>query len=147
MMGCMRSLAHEEALNAVRQFYAQHGRLPRWREWEHATSGRPCAKTINRRWGWRELLAEAISVRPDEVDVSWEGVLDYRAPKDARRARGGARGDRAMAARDRMGADRAPAVSENVRAVLRELGGSVPSRRQRCSHARATTRPGTVSLI
>lgn len=30
-------------------------------------SAQPCAKTIERRWGWRELLAEAVSVRPNDI--------------------------------------------------------------------------------
>ena len=71
--------SREQALAAVRAFQTEHGRLPRWREWEQASASRPCAKTIERRWGWRELLAEAIGVRPNDVDVSWEGVLDDRA--------------------------------------------------------------------
>jgi len=33
------------------QFHAERGRLRRWREWELATASRPCAKTIERRWG------------------------------------------------------------------------------------------------
>ena len=75
----MHPASRDRALAAVRAFHAEHGRLPRWREWERATSARPCARTIERRWGWRELLAEAIGVRPNDVNVSWEGVLDDRA--------------------------------------------------------------------
>ena len=77
-MGTSWTASREQALDAVRDFHADHGRLPRWREWERATSARPCAKTIERRWGWRELLAEAIGVKPDDVSVSWEAVLDDR---------------------------------------------------------------------
>jgi hypothetical protein len=51
---------------------------PRWREWERATASRPSAKTIERRWGWRELLAEAIGTQANQVDVSWETLLDAR---------------------------------------------------------------------
>src|SRR5215471_8958829 len=69
----------DQALAAVREFHAEHGRLPRWREWEGATASRPCAKTIDRRWGWRELLAEAIGVRPAQVAGSWDAILDDRA--------------------------------------------------------------------
>lgn len=36
-------------------------------------------ETIWRRWGWRELLAEAIGVEPARVDVSWDAILDDRA--------------------------------------------------------------------
>jgi len=49
----------DQALDAVRDFHSEHERLPRRREWERATSTRPCAKTIERRWGQHELLAEA----------------------------------------------------------------------------------------
>ncbi len=79
MTTLMKPFSREQALEAVRQFHAQHGRLPRWREWERATGMAPCAKTIERRWGWRELLAEAIGVKPNQIDVSWEAVLDDRA--------------------------------------------------------------------
>ena len=75
----MHPASHDQALDAVRAFRAEHGRLPRWREWERATAARPCAKTIERRWGWHELLAEAIGVRPNDVNVSWDAVLDDRA--------------------------------------------------------------------
>jgi hypothetical protein len=37
--------------------------------------------TIERRWGRRELLAEALGVRPAEIEVSWVPVLDDRAEK------------------------------------------------------------------
>jgi hypothetical protein len=63
----MHPASRDKALDAVRAFHAEHGRLRRWREWERATASRPCAKTIERRW--RELLAEAIGARPAEVDV------------------------------------------------------------------------------
>jgi hypothetical protein len=66
------------ALDAVRQFYAEHGRLPQRREWEYAIRDRPCARTIDRRWGWRNLLAEAIGVEPDGLDL-WEAAVAYRA--------------------------------------------------------------------
>src|SRR5262245_49805319 len=75
----MHPASRDQALAAVRAFHAEHGRLPRWREWERATAPRPCAKTIERRWGWRELLAEAIGVRPNDIEVSWVPVLDDRA--------------------------------------------------------------------
>jgi hypothetical protein len=75
----MDPASRDQALDAVREFHAEHSRLPRWHEWERATASRPCAKTIERRWGWRELLADAIGVRPTEVEVSWVAVLDDRA--------------------------------------------------------------------
>jgi hypothetical protein len=77
----MRPASRDQALAAIRAFHAEHGRLPRRHEWERATASRPCAKTIERRWGWRELLAEAIGVRPNDVEVSWVAVLDDRAER------------------------------------------------------------------
>ena len=48
------------------QVHAFQGWLPRRHEWERATGIRPCARTIDWRWGWRELLAEAIGVTPNQ---------------------------------------------------------------------------------
>jgi hypothetical protein len=62
----MQPASRDQALAAVRAFHAEHGRLPRWCEWESATESRPCAKTIERRWGWRELLAEAVGTQPKQ---------------------------------------------------------------------------------
>jgi DMSO/TMAO reductase YedYZ molybdopterin-dependent catalytic subunit len=83
----MHPASRDQALDAVRVFHAEHGRLPRWHEWERATASRPCAKTIERWWGWRELLAEAIGTQPNQVDVSWGTLLDGR-DRDARAAPG-----------------------------------------------------------
>ena len=74
----MRPAARDQALDAVRHFHAERGRLPRQQEWEHATPDRPCARTIERRWGWRRLLAEVIGVEPDGLEL-WEGMTDDRA--------------------------------------------------------------------
>jgi hypothetical protein len=76
----MRPATREQALDALRQFHAAHGRLPRYREWERTAPDRPCAKTIERRWGWRKLLAEAVDAEPDEL-VLWDEVIDERAAK------------------------------------------------------------------
>jgi len=74
----MRPAARDQALDAIRLFHAEHGRLPQWDEWAHATSERPSAWTIQRRWGWRELRAEAIGVDHAGLDV-WEDRVDGRA--------------------------------------------------------------------
>jgi hypothetical protein len=76
----MRPTDRAQALDALRQFHAEHGRLPRHREWEQAAPDKPCARTIERRWGWRALLAEAVDAEPDEL-VLWDEVIDERAPK------------------------------------------------------------------
>ena len=79
MPTCVHPASRDQALAAVRALHAEHRRLPRWREWERATASRPCAKTIERRWGWRDLLAEAVGVRSAEIEVTWVPVLDDRA--------------------------------------------------------------------
>jgi hypothetical protein len=56
----VRAWQHEEAAKAVRAWFEESGRLPTWTEWEKASDGRPSARTIQRRWGWHELLADAI---------------------------------------------------------------------------------------
>jgi hypothetical protein len=66
----MESASRDLDLAGVRAFHAEHGRLSRWREWERATASRPCAKTIERRWGWRDLLAEAVGTLSNQVDLS-----------------------------------------------------------------------------
>ena len=78
MTVCMRPADRDQALDAVRQFDAERGRLPRHQEWERATPDRPCARTIERRWGWRNLLAEAIGVEAGGLEL-WEGMTDDRA--------------------------------------------------------------------
>lgn len=46
----------------MEQWIETHGRVPMWDDWEHATQGRPCAKTVERRWGWDAFRAEAVGV-------------------------------------------------------------------------------------
>ncbi len=63
----MRRADYEEAIEAVREWYAKHGQLPRRPEWERAERGRPTTRTINRRWGWDRLMAEASGRRPAQL--------------------------------------------------------------------------------
>ena len=39
----------------------------------------PARRRSNAAGGWRELLAEAIGTQPNQVDLSWETLLDVRA--------------------------------------------------------------------
>jgi SOS-response transcriptional repressor LexA len=58
---------HDEAVDAVREWLEEHGRPPTWSEWAKAAEGRPTSKTVQRRWGWHQLLAEATGVSPEQV--------------------------------------------------------------------------------
>jgi hypothetical protein len=68
----MQPADRDQVLDAIRDFHAERGRLPLWSEWEHATPDRPCARTIERRWGWRNVMAEAVGVDADGLEL-WEG--------------------------------------------------------------------------
>jgi hypothetical protein len=85
----MRPAEYEQALEAVREWYAVHGRLPQPREWEKAARGRPTSRTIRRRrWHWDQLMAEATGVDPVNVMVEELGayrrqlLLTLRAARD-----------------------------------------------------------------
>jgi hypothetical protein len=75
----VRPASRDQAVAAVRRFYAERGRLPLRHEWERAVGARPCARTIERRWGWRTVLAEAIDVDPGQVGAAWEAVVGQRS--------------------------------------------------------------------
>jgi hypothetical protein len=117
----VRPAARDQALDAIRDFHAEHGRLPQWEEWDRATPGRPCARTFQRRWGWQELCVEAIGDDAAGLDV-WEDRIDGRVC----RMLGGTDRDEGRAGmiahRRGVGAERAEAVGPDVREVLRELG-------------------------
>jgi hypothetical protein len=55
----MHPADRDRTLAAMREWAAKHGQLPTRREWELATPGRPSTRTIDRRWGWQKLVAEA----------------------------------------------------------------------------------------
>jgi hypothetical protein len=63
----MRRADYEEAIEAVREWYAKHGRMPRRPEWERAARGRPTTRTIDRRWGWDRLMAKASGRSPAQL--------------------------------------------------------------------------------
>jgi hypothetical protein len=69
-------IRYEEAAEAVRNWYREHGRLPLWKDWERATQDHPAAKSIHRVWGWHEFLASAVDVADDDVpglQGAWKG--------------------------------------------------------------------------
>src|SRR6266576_1870247 len=63
----MRPAEYDEAMEAVREGHAKHGRLPRPPEWEKAARGRPTTWTIDRRWGWDRLMAKASGRPPAQL--------------------------------------------------------------------------------
>jgi hypothetical protein len=63
----MRRADQEQAIEAVREWYAKQGRLPRRSEWERAARGRPTTRTIDRRWGWDKLMAKASGRQPAQL--------------------------------------------------------------------------------
>jgi hypothetical protein len=77
----MRPASRDHVLALVREFYDRHGRLPFKHEWEHADGERPARRTIERRWGWEELLADAVDIEPDEVEDAYKSEDRYVAIK------------------------------------------------------------------
>jgi hypothetical protein len=76
-LGLMQAADYEQALEAAREWYAVHGRLPQAREWERAGRGRPTARTIRRRrWRWDRLMLEATG--RDPADAVEEELRAYR---------------------------------------------------------------------
>jgi hypothetical protein len=63
----MQALKYDEAAEALRRWFLKHGYLPVWADWETATPDHPAAKSIPRRWGWREFLASALDVANGDV--------------------------------------------------------------------------------
>ncbi|MBJ7598180.1 hypothetical protein [Candidatus Nephthysia bennettiae] len=55
----MQRADYDQALEAARQWIAEHGRFPQQQEWEYQAAGRPTTRTIKRRWGWEQLMREA----------------------------------------------------------------------------------------
>jgi hypothetical protein len=53
----MRPADQEQAIEAVQEWYAKHGRLPRCQEWGKAARGRPTTRTMERHWGWDKFMA------------------------------------------------------------------------------------------
>ncbi len=84
----MRPADQEQAIEAVREWYAKHGRLPRRQEWEKAARGRPTTGTIDRRWGWDRLMAKASGRPPAQIRQAEFGerrrqlLLKLRAARD-----------------------------------------------------------------
>ena len=55
----MQRADYEQAVEAARQWIAEHGRYPVQLEWERQAPGRPTTRTIKRRWGWDKLMMAA----------------------------------------------------------------------------------------
>jgi len=61
----------------MRAWISAHGQLPREQDWEHAEKGRPCARTVRCRWGWYELMADALDVDLAEI-LELDGQVEAR---------------------------------------------------------------------
>ena len=46
----------------MQQWIEANGRVPMWSDWEFAEDDHPCAKTIDRYWGWKAFRAAAVGV-------------------------------------------------------------------------------------
>ena len=46
----------------MQQWIDENGRIPVYSDWELAGHGHPCAKTIDRHWGWDAFRAAAVGV-------------------------------------------------------------------------------------
>lgn len=63
----MRRADRDTTLAALRDWSKQHGRFPSRRDWEVAAPGRPSTRTIDRRWGWQELVEDAGGPGADQL--------------------------------------------------------------------------------
>jgi len=68
----MKRVRRADVVAAMLAWFERHGRMPMWDDWQHAAPGRPCAKTVERRWGWERLRAQALG-------VSRQGIREMRA--------------------------------------------------------------------
>jgi hypothetical protein len=107
---------YSEAVQAMRDWIREHGQLPHERDWERSEKGRPCARTVRRRWGWYELMADALDIDLAEI-LELEGQIEERGilPRRPRRLRRDLLGAM-IAFHDRW--DRWPSGSDWERATL-----------------------------
>ncbi len=71
---------HWQALDAMRNWCVKNGRPPREAEWARATLDRPAARTVRRRWGWYQLIADALGIGLDEL-LELGGQPGYRSQR------------------------------------------------------------------
>src|ERR1700694_3722131 len=120
----MRPADQEQAIEAVREWYAQHGRLPRRPEWEKAARGLPTTRIIDRRWGWDKLLAEASGRRPAQLRQAEFRERRRQLPLKLRAARDELGRGSASREWDREGGDQVAS-----RSYARIFGSREPARR------------------
>jgi hypothetical protein len=64
-----RACDRDQVLAALSQWHRQHGCVPTQHEWDESAGGsRPWSRTIQRRWGWHAVWAEALGL--DQVQSS-----------------------------------------------------------------------------
>ena len=66
----VRPANYQQAIEAVQEWYAKHGQLPKRQEWQRGARGRPTARTIDQRWGWDKLMAKASGRRPAQLRLA-----------------------------------------------------------------------------
>ena len=73
-----RACDRDQVLSALRRWHRQHGYVPTQREWDESAGGsRPWSRTIQRRWGWHAVWAEALGV--DQMQSSRKNTWPRRA--------------------------------------------------------------------
>lgn len=107
-----------QVVERLRSWQQDRGRLPFWDEWDRTAPDRPTAKTIERRWGWSELRAEAAGMPAEHFSSRagrWDRAHIVRAMRDWTACHG-----RLPVTRDW---ERASEEHPNQRTVVRVFGG------------------------
>ena len=74
-------ITRRAALAAMQQWIETHGRIPVYSDWEIAGHGHPCAKAIDRHWGWDAFRAAAVGVSKGRLrELTLHGRPAYPLP-------------------------------------------------------------------
>ena len=79
--GGVPRITRRAALASMQQWIEIHGRIPVYSDWEIAGHGHPCAKTIDRHWGWDAFRATAVGVSKGRLrELTLHGRPAYPLP-------------------------------------------------------------------